>query len=201
VIQGTVPNVRRAANLIKHQTLKQLKLRQGASRASADRFDSILAAEAAGHSTVFVHAGLSDISSAFETNPYKFLLDRLDDQFDNIIATGFTDYFKHSGVYHKEHSQPKNGTFVELFGIDVTQFSYPANDFSERVAKLVRQSHEIGLTRRGNRAFVDPDGDPALVPRVKGEHPSWRVRWELTDLGTKVRQRVQTHLEVESKLG
>jgi len=88
-----------------------------------------------------------------------------------------------------------------LFGIDVTQFSYPANDFSERAAKLVRHSHKIGLTRRGNRAFVDPDGDPALVPRVKGEHPSWRVRWELTDLGTKVGQRVQTHLKVESKLG
>ena len=88
-----------------------------------------------------------------------------------------------------------------LFDIDVTQFSYPANDFSERAAGIVRDSHEIGLTRRGNREFVDPDGNPALVPRVKGEHPSWRVRWELTDLGTNVGQSVQTHLGIESKLG
>jgi aminoglycoside N3'-acetyltransferase len=118
VTRGTVTTARRAANLLKHQTLKQLKLRQGASRASVDRFDEILETEAAGHSTVFVHAGLSDISSAFETNPYEFLMDRLDDHFENIIATGFTDYFKHSGVYHKEHSRPKNGTFVELFHDD-----------------------------------------------------------------------------------
>ncbi|TQQ80252.1 polysaccharide deacetylase family protein [Halonotius roseus] len=88
-----------------------------------------------------------------------------------------------------------------LFGIDVTQFSYPANDVSDRAAGIVRDSHEIGLTRRGNREFVDPDGNPALVPRVKGEHPSWRVRWELTDLGTNVGQSVQTHLGIESKLG
>lgn len=89
----------------------------------------------------------------------------------------------------------------ELFDVDVTQFSYPANDFSDRAAELVRRSHDIGLTRRGNREFVDPDGDPALVPRVKGEHPSWRVRWELTDLGTKVGQSLQTHLGIESKFG
>lgn len=89
----------------------------------------------------------------------------------------------------------------ELFGIEVTQFSYPANDFSERAAEIVRESHDIGLTRRGNREFVDPDGDPSLVPRVKGEHPSWRVRWELTDLGTNVGRGLQTHFGIESKFG
>jgi aminoglycoside N3'-acetyltransferase len=73
---------------------------------------------AAGHDEAFVHAGLSDVKAAFDANPYDFLLKRLDESFESVLAPGFTDYFTTSGVYHKEFSRPKHGTFVRLFHRD-----------------------------------------------------------------------------------
>lgn len=115
----------RVGNLAKHQTLKQIKMRRGASPVDASTFDALLERHGSGHSEVFVHAGLSDIKSAFRTNPYKFLLQRLDEQFESVLVPGFTDYFKTSGVYHKEFSRPKHGTFVSLFLDDA---NYRTND-------------------------------------------------------------------------
>lgn len=65
--------------------------------------------------TVFVHVGLSDVRQAFDRNPYAFLLEKLRSNFDSILAPGFTDYFRTSGVYHKQFSLPKHGTFSRLF--------------------------------------------------------------------------------------
>lgn len=105
----------RVGNLVTHQALKQYKLRQSASRVPVSTFDELLERHGAGHEKVFVHAGLSDVKAAFGTNPYEFLVDRLDDQFESILAPGFTDYFKISGVYHKQFSRPKHGAFASLF--------------------------------------------------------------------------------------
>lgn len=108
----------RAANLVKHQALKQFKMRRGASRVPESTFDALLDRHAEGHRNVFIHAGLSDVKSAFDADPYEFLVDRFDDRFESVLAPGFTDYFKTSGVYHKQFSRPKHGTFVRLFHED-----------------------------------------------------------------------------------
>ncbi|MFC5135098.1 MULTISPECIES: AAC(3) family N-acetyltransferase [Haloferacaceae] len=64
---------------------------------------------------VFVHVGLSDIKTAFQTDPYHFLLSKLDSHFESVLAPGFTPSFRSSGIYHKEYSKPEYGTFSRLF--------------------------------------------------------------------------------------
>lgn len=105
----------RGANLLKHQVLKRAKLRRSATQVAESRFDEVLDRHAEGHSKVFVHVGLSDIKRAFDTNPYEFLRSRLTERFESVLAPGFTDYFATSGVYHKQYSRPKHGTFGQLF--------------------------------------------------------------------------------------
>ncbi|WP_311173536.1 AAC(3) family N-acetyltransferase [Halobellus ordinarius] len=108
-------NASRGANLIKHQSLKRAKQRRGASQVPEARFDDVLDRHAEGHSEVFVHVGLSDVKGAFATNPYEFLRSKLNARFESVLAPGFTDYFATSGVYHKQYSRPKHGTFSQLF--------------------------------------------------------------------------------------
>lgn len=112
---GIGTGVRRGVNLVKQQVLKRVKLRQGAGRVSEPRLDNLIEDHGNGQTEVFVHVGLSDVKAAFDVDPYAFLLEKLDHQFDSVIAPGFTDYFKTSGVYHKQHSRPKHGTFGGLF--------------------------------------------------------------------------------------
>lgn len=64
---------------------------------------------------VFVHVGLSDVSSAFEGNPYEFVLDHLGERFDSILTPGFTQSFRNSGYFHREESEPELGAFASLF--------------------------------------------------------------------------------------
>jgi len=112
---GAVTELRRGANLVTQQIRKQVKLRRGAGPVPEARLDALLEEHADGHSTVFVHVGLSDVNAAFDANPYEFLLRKLDAHFESIIVPGFTDYFETSGVYHKQYSRPKHGTFGVLF--------------------------------------------------------------------------------------
>ncbi len=87
------------------------------------RFDNILSRY--DDDVVFVHAGLSDVKSAFGTNPYEFLLDKLDEHFESILAPGFTPSFRSTGIYHKKFSRPEVGTFSRLFLEDA---DYRTND-------------------------------------------------------------------------
>lgn len=64
--------------------------------------------------TVFVHVGLSAVNAAFDGNPYTFLRSALLDEFDTILAPGFTDYFRDTGVYATEYSRPNTGAFARL---------------------------------------------------------------------------------------
>lgn len=68
--------------------------------------------------TVFVHAGLSDVKTAFDTDPYVFLRDALTERFESVLAPGFTPSFKQSGVFHREYTRPQYGTFSRLFLAD-----------------------------------------------------------------------------------
>lgn len=63
---------------------------------------------------VFVHVGLSDVDAAYEGNPYELLREALTDSFDSVLAPGFTDYFRESGVFDRRHSLPMHGTFSKL---------------------------------------------------------------------------------------
>jgi len=67
------------------------------------------------HDDAFAHVGLSDVNSALPGNPYESVMEVLTDHFDSILAPGFTDYFRTSGVYDRQHSRPKHGTFAKLF--------------------------------------------------------------------------------------
>jgi aminoglycoside N3'-acetyltransferase len=68
-----------------------------------------------GEDAVFVHAGLSDVSAAFEGNPYEFLLERLERAFDAILTPGFTQSFRDTGYFHRTESDPEVGAFGSLF--------------------------------------------------------------------------------------
>jgi len=66
--------------------------------------------------TVFVHVRLSDVKAAFGCDPYEFLLGKLDERFDSVLSPRFTPSFrKDDGLYHKEFSEPRFGTFSTLF--------------------------------------------------------------------------------------
>lgn len=67
---------------------------------------------------VFVHAGLSDVATAFDTDPYEFLLSSLTERFDSVLAPGFTPSFTSSGVFHRQYSRPEYGTFPRLLLAD-----------------------------------------------------------------------------------
>ncbi len=75
--------------------------------------------------TVFVHIGLGQIKSAFNTNPYNFTLEALTKRFNNIIVPGFTPSFKKSRLFHKKYSIPEYGTFSGLF---INDASYRTDD-------------------------------------------------------------------------
>ncbi|WP_336343880.1 AAC(3) family N-acetyltransferase [Halalkalicoccus ordinarius] len=85
-------------------------------RVSEHEFDRVLD-RYADEDVAFVHVGLSDVKRAFGRDPYEFLLDRLDRRFESILVPGFTPMFRSvdGGVYHKQYSQPKFGTFARLF--------------------------------------------------------------------------------------
>lgn len=110
-----VTNARRLSYLPVHQILKRWKRQPTPGRASETTFEAILDDHATGESEVFVQAGLSEVKSAFDVNPYDYLYKQLDHRFESILAPGFTDYFKESGLYHKLYSRPKHGAFSRLF--------------------------------------------------------------------------------------
>lgn len=70
--------------------------------------------------TVFVHIGLRQIKTAFQLDAYDFILDLLTQNFQSIIAPGFTPSFRQTGLYHKLYSAPEYGKFSKLFLKDAT---------------------------------------------------------------------------------
>lgn len=89
----------------KHRDRNVSTVDAGAFEAILDQYDD---------DEVFVHAGLSDIATAFDADPYEFLMRTLTERFDSILAPGFTPSFKRSGVFHREYSRPEYGTFPRL---------------------------------------------------------------------------------------
>ena len=116
--------------------------------------------------TVFVHAGLSDINSALTGNPYKCLLSVLENNFRSILAPGFTDYFRKSGVYAKKYSKPMYGKFNELFLNDA---EYRTNDACKSI--LVRGDYRFDdcnhhRTYSTDGCFAQLEQDDVLIASV-----------------------------------
>lgn len=80
-------------------------------------FDEILA-QYDSYDEVFVHIGLSDIKSAFDTDPYEFIHQKLNEHFSSILVPGFTQSFRDTGEYHAEETEPELGAFSGLFFSD-----------------------------------------------------------------------------------
>ena len=94
-----------------------------ASAVPFSEFQSILAEY--DDPVVFVHIGLSDVNAAFGSRSYERLYTELTDQFDSVLAPGFTPSFRESGIYHKQFSRPQVGMFPVLFLDDA---EYRTND-------------------------------------------------------------------------
>lgn len=161
-----VRDARRGINLAKQELHRRRHQRRTVGRVSESRFDAVLDELAAGRSTVFVHVGLSDVKAAFDTDPYAFLRSKLDARFESVLAPGFTDYFKISGVYHKQHSRPKHGTFGTLFMADA---EYRTDDAIKSI--LVRGPYRFdGCVHTDsyheNGCFAQLVDDDALVLNV-----------------------------------
>lgn len=96
------------------------------SHVTESEFNQVLD-QYADEDTVFIHIGLSDIKEAFDSNPYQFIFNQLDDRFKSILSPGFTPAFRSvdGSIYHKQYSLPKFGAFSRLFLEDC---DYRTND-------------------------------------------------------------------------
>jgi aminoglycoside N3'-acetyltransferase len=125
---------KRWPNFALHKLLHERPRR--VKRVEPERFASVF--ERYADDVVFVHAGLSDVNAALPGNPYETVLDVLERNFDSILAPGFTDYFRKSGVYAKEHSRPMYGAFNSLFLADA---NYRTDDACKSI--LVRGDYRF----------------------------------------------------------
>lgn len=104
---------RMAANRVA-MYLRDSRRERTVGRVDPDRFDAVLNEHAADR--VFVHVGLRDVKRAFGCDPYEFLLERFDERFESVFNPGFTPSFRFAdGLYHKQFSAPRFGTFSRLF--------------------------------------------------------------------------------------
>ncbi|NGM67815.1 AAC(3) family N-acetyltransferase [Natronolimnobius sp. AArcel1] len=115
---------------------------------------------------VFVHAGLSDVSDAFETDPYEFLFDTLTSQFESVLVPGFTPSFRDTGVYDKRESVPQIGAFSRCFLKDA---QYRTDDAIHSI--LVHGSYRFDdcdhhKTFGADGCFAKLDADNVLVVNV-----------------------------------
>lgn len=145
-----------------HKLLEEHKRNIG--NVTPDEFNEIF--ELYNDTTVFAHVGLSDVNSALPGNPYEQVLSVLDDNFDSILAPGFTDYFRMSRVYSKQYSKPKHGTFNPLFLEDA---NYRTDDACRSI--LVRGEYRFENcdhhdTFSSNGCFAQLSDDDMLLTSI-----------------------------------
>ena len=140
------------------------------------RFDEILSEY--DDDAVFVHAGLSDVKSAFDTDPYEFLMDELEANFESILTPGFTSSFRDTGYYHKTESEPEVGAFSNLFFEDA---DYRTDDPIHSI--LVSGEYEERLADCNHRDTFGPDGCYAQLDeddvRILNVGTPWLVSTQL----------------------
>jgi len=84
----------------------------------------------------------------------------------------------------------------DRFGVDVDRFCYPSGDFDEEALDVVRQSHEIAVStipRVINQDRLGSGGyDKYTLPRIAAHNSKARVRWEMSDVGSSIRDRAKS---------
>lgn len=118
MVAAPITEFRRGGNLVKHQVLSRIRRRRSADPVAIDRFSATIAALLDGADAALVHVGLSDVNAALPGDPYDVVIETLTDHVESVVVPGFTDYFATSGVFHKQYSRPKHGTFARLFLAD-----------------------------------------------------------------------------------
>ncbi len=110
-VSDSVPKARAA--MTSARTLLRKKRNTTVGRVPRAEFERLL--DRFDDETVIVYAGLSDVRTAFQTDPYEYLLAQLDARFESILVPGYTPSFKRTGIYHTEYSRPEYGMFPALF--------------------------------------------------------------------------------------
>lgn len=80
--------------------------------------------------------------------------------------------------------------FADRHGIAVDRFSYPRGAYDRRSLEIVRESHDIAVStvpRVLDRRVIDGGIDRYRLPRFAGHVDPARLKWELTDLSSDVR--------------
>jgi len=76
----------------------------------------------------------------------------------------------------------------ETLDITIDRFCYPHGDFDERVVQSVSASHDYAVTVGPTHEQINAKTNTSKIPRQDGSRPSWKVRWQLTDLASKLRK-------------
>jgi len=105
----------------KHYAVKQTSTEVGPVSPSV--FETVL--DQYDRDVVYLHVGLSDIKTAFETNPYEFLLEQLDRRFASLIVPGFTKSFRETGRFDVAETAPELGAFSHLFFENHSEYRTP----------------------------------------------------------------------------
>lgn len=96
----------------KHYLVKQIDRPVGETRESL--FDTVIEGYS-GDEPVYLHVGLGDVKRAFQTNPYDFLIEKLEANFSSLLVPGFTQSFRDTGRFDVESTEPEVGMFSHLF--------------------------------------------------------------------------------------
>jgi aminoglycoside N3'-acetyltransferase len=101
----------------KHYVLKQIQTPVGS--VAEPILDTVLE-QYRKEDVVFVHIGLSDIKTALQRNPYDAIIQKLDENFESVLAPGFTRSFRETGVFDIDEMPPELGAFSSLFFEEAT---------------------------------------------------------------------------------
>lgn len=86
----------------------------------------------------------------------------------------------------------------EGLNTEITRFCYPYGNYTDTVAEVVAETHELATTT--NPRLIDKPPRQVLIPRIDAKESDALVRWELTDASRWV-QRVAVRLGLISSLG
>ncbi|MFD1646080.1 polysaccharide deacetylase family protein [Haloarchaeobius litoreus] len=85
----------------------------------------------------------------------------------------------------REEIRGAQESLENLLGVSVDRFSYPYGSYDERTPRVVAETHDTAVTTVPR--LCEDSVNEYLVPRITAHNPVSHVRWELTDLGDRVR--------------
>lgn len=145
--------------------------------------------------TVFLVSEYLDSEQFMSTAQAETLVD---DEFVTVgNHTRTHPYLSRIGNETELENQIRGGKnrLESMLGTEVTRFAYPRGDYTEQAVEIVRESHDLAVTtfpRVTDDRFFEDGIDPCLIPRIKGQHGDHRLRWEMTDLSSHIRDLADT---------